>query len=349
LARRLRLIRFRNLSLADPFFDSLKIGYTEFPEWFNRKLDEEVYVVDDQSEVTGFVYLKREEGPVNDVEPALPDGVWLKVGTLKIVGRGTRLGERVLKKIFDVAISEDADGIYMTVFEVYTGLIELFETYGFRRHAIKRTSNGEELVLVRSLREFSGDLLMDYPFVHTTGQQAWLLAIYPAYHSRLLPDSILNNEPREIVQDVSYANTIQKVYIGRTALTRMSTGDAIVLYRTTDGKAPARYRSVATSICVVEEVRRKRDFGSMEEFIAYCRPRSVFSDRELEEQYRGSDRLHVVRMTYNAAFNRRITRGDLLDRVQIAEQPRWDLRELSQQQFHAIAELGGVNARVIID
>ena len=28
---------FRNINLADPFFDSLKEGYVEFPDWFARK------------------------------------------------------------------------------------------------------------------------------------------------------------------------------------------------------------------------------------------------------------------------------------------------------------------------
>jgi hypothetical protein len=37
-----------------------------------------------------MLYLKAEEGPVEDVVPALPARNWLKVGTLKIVGRGTK-------------------------------------------------------------------------------------------------------------------------------------------------------------------------------------------------------------------------------------------------------------------
>lgn len=45
MGRRLHLTKFRELSLADPFFDSLKAGYREFPDWFARKADEDVYVV----------------------------------------------------------------------------------------------------------------------------------------------------------------------------------------------------------------------------------------------------------------------------------------------------------------
>jgi hypothetical protein len=54
-------------------------------------------------------------------------------------------------------------------------------------------------------------------------------------------------------------------------------------------------------------------------------------------------------MTYNVAFNRRTTRGSLMDDAGISEQPRWDFRKLSAEQFRAILGLGKVNARLIID
>lgn len=48
MARTLLLTKFKNLSLNDPFFDSLKAGYDEFPVWFNAKAEEDVYVVVDE-------------------------------------------------------------------------------------------------------------------------------------------------------------------------------------------------------------------------------------------------------------------------------------------------------------
>lgn len=349
VSRQLRLTKFRELRLEDPFFDSLKGGYADFAGWFARKADADVYVVEDDTAMSGMLYLKPEIGSVLDVDPPLPHLRWLKVGTLKIEGRGTKLGERVLKKIFDTAIAENMDGIYVTVFDVHEDLINLFERYGFKRVGTKSTDSGEELVFARRLDEFSGKMISDYPFVHTAGQKAWLLAVYPEYHTQLLPDSILNNEPREIVRDVSHTNTIHKVYIGKIPLTRMSPGDAVVIYRTTDHKGPAYYRSVASSICVVEEVRRKSDFADVEAFLEYTVPHSVFSKEELREQFQETERLYVARMTYNVAFNRRITRGRLLEEAHVSEQPRWDFRELTSTQFRAIVEMGDINARIVID
>ncbi|ACB95625.1 acetyltransferase [Beijerinckia indica] len=349
MSRQLRLTKFRELSLADPFFDSLKAGYQNFSAWFARKADEDLYVVVDGSYLSGMIYLKLEDHPVTDVDPPLPNARWLKVGTLKIEGRGTKMGERVLKKILDTAILEGRDGIYITVFDIHADLIALFERYGFVRHATKTTIDGIELVLVRRLDHFTGNMISDYPFIHTAGQRYWLLAIYPEFHSQLLPDSILNNEPKEIVEDVSHTNTIHKAYIGRVPLTRLSRGDVVVMYRTSDGKAPAYYRSVATSICVVEDVRRKQDFSDVDAFVDYARKHSVFDDNTLRDWFVTNRKLYVARMTYNAAFGRRMTRGKLLDEVGITEQPRWDLRELSSEQLHHIIDMGNVDARLIID
>jgi len=122
----------------------------------------------------------------------------------------------------------------------------------------------------------------------------------------------------------------------------------VIFYRTNDEKGPAHYRSVVTSICVVEEVRRKRDFASVEDFIAYARPRSVFSEAELRERFT-ADRLYIAKMTYNAAFNRRVTRGRLLDEGVVTTQPRWDMRELTRTQLDSILEMGQVNARLVVD
>ncbi len=52
-------------------------------------------------------------------------------------------------------------------------------------------------------------------------------------------------------------------------------GDILVIYRTNDGQGPAYYRSVATSICVVEEVKRPSDFKNLNEFIKYTNAYSI--------------------------------------------------------------------------
>ena len=192
-------------------------------------------------------------------------------------------------------------------------------------------------------------MLADYPFIRTKAHRAWLLAVYPEYHSQLLPDSILNNEPREMLRDVSHTNTIHKAYIGRVPLNQITRGDLVVIYRTSDGQGPAFYRSVATSICVVEEVSSKQDFASADHFVDYSRAHSVFSPAQLRNQFETNHRLYIARMTYNLAFNKRITRGRLLEEANISEQPRWDLREVTREQLLKIVKMGNIDARLIVD
>lgn len=172
--RQLRLTKFNKLDINDPFFDSLKDGYAaDFVGWFEKKKDEDLYVVDDGPVLSGMVYLKREDGEVKDIKPPLPDQAWLKVGTFKLERKGTKLGERVIKKIFDTALMEGVDGIYVTVFEVHAELIKLFERYGFEEWGTKETKNGVEKVYCRSLNEHKGDMIQDYPFIHRKNQNAW--------------------------------------------------------------------------------------------------------------------------------------------------------------------------------
>lgn len=58
---------FYDINLNDKFFDSLKEDYNTFIDWFNRKLNEPVYVVyDKNNELQGFLYIKNEHGPVKD-------------------------------------------------------------------------------------------------------------------------------------------------------------------------------------------------------------------------------------------------------------------------------------------
>lgn len=349
----LRLTRFDAVDLADPFFDSLKQQYGEFSDWFAKKAaaGEPVYVVDkgDGPHIRGFVYLKLEEGSLDDVEPPLPAARRLKVGTLKILAHGTKLGERVIKKIFDHALRESVAEIYVTVFDTHASLIELFKRYGFKERAKKTTPNGIEMVLVRPMTAATGDICKDYPFIHAMGRKFWLLAIYPEYHSNLLPDSLLKTEMHDILEDVSHTNTIHKVYIAKLTLTRMRRGDVVVVYRTTDIPGRARFRSVATSVCVVEDVQSRDDFDHVDDFVSFSQPHSVFTEEELREWFASADRLYAVKMTYNLALPKRPNRGVLLEKVGISEQPRWDLRQLTRTQFDKIIELGHVNEGIIVD
>lgn len=343
---------FREVDLADPFFDSLKGAYAEFSDWFLRKAAEEAYVLmAEDGSVQGFLYLKVEHGPVVDIDPPLNAHRVVKVGTFKINAHGTRLGERFVKKVFDHALEVDSRHIYVTVFPNHVPLIALLERYGFMRYGIKDGPNGQEYVYLKDLSRLQNDTVLDYPVIDARGKQKWLLSIYPNFHTRLFPDSILRTEDARIVNDISETNSISKVYVAwMDGMTAIAPGDIIVIYRTAAEQGRAWHTSVATSLCVVTESRQRVSFRDEAEFVEYCRRGSVFADNELVELYRRQSRnpVVVVRMTYNVAFARRPNMQRLVDDFGLARRGYWGFRALEDGQFRRIVAFGGVNEGVII-
>ncbi|EAM9157767.1 hypothetical protein DMT51_24400, partial [Salmonella enterica] len=145
-------------------------------------------------------------------------------------------------------------------------------------------------------------------------ERNFLLAIKPEFHSKLFPESILRNENDSILEDVTYTNSIHKIYIGAMkGMEFLQPGDNILIYRTSDGLGPAKYRSVATSVCTLQEYKNIREFPSYNEFKSYCGGASIFSDEELQAYYRKGYPPHVIKLTYNFPLRKRIIRDELLN------------------------------------
>ena len=348
--------RFSDLDLSEPFFDSLKQDYPDFTEWFNKKAlsGEEATVYFQDGEIKDFLYLKVEDEALSSdsgFEPSYPQKRRLKVGTFKIEARGTRRGERFIKRILDYAIDKKIEEIYVTIFPKHDSLIRLFKRYGFVEISKKHHLTGSyELVLMKSFQSDTGDVLMDYPRIHTKGVSKYLLSIYPKYHTRLFPDSILHNESRyDLISDLSPTNSIHKIYVCfMPDVTQMKKGDVVIIYRTTDIPGRAYYRSVVTSVCVVEEVLRKSDFSDSSDFVHQTNKYSIFSDTDLLLWYRKPN-VFIVKLTYNVALTKRVTRECLINEIGLDPNAYWGFMKLSDGQFGSIIKAGQANEDYFID
>ncbi|MFX1706908.1 hypothetical protein PV783_23255 [Chitinophaga sp. CC14] len=338
--------------MNDPFFDSLKEDYREFEAWYEKKAKSNAmaYVShDEHGYVQAFLYLKVESSAIEDVAPRLEEKKWLKVGTFKVNPHGTRLGERFVKKLLDHAVIHEVDSVYVTVFPTHNGLIRLLERYGFTKQAEKTTENGVEDVLVKEMNVLTGRSLHDYPLIKLEGRRKFVLSIYPAFHTQLFPDSKLFNEKYDLIQDVSHTNSIHKIYISfMSGVQALNSGDIVVIYRTTDTDGNAHYRSVVTSICVVEEVKRRRDFASINDYIAYCQSYSVFDESDLRKWFNRNGDLFIIKMTYNIALKKRLIRKVLIEDLGI-NSGYWGFFEIDNNQFKSIINQGEVNESIIID
>lgn len=329
--------KFGKINLNDPFFDSLKEDYQGFDKWFVKKYDDEAYITLNSTNgaLLSFLYLKVEDTSENysSISPTFELKKRLKIGTFKVINNGFRLGERFLKIIFDNALKNKVDEIYVTIFdkrEDQRRLIDLLEQWGF----VFWGKKGEELVYVRDfIPSFDIDNIKScFPFV-SKNNDVFIVPIYPNYHTELLPDSILNTEsPKEFVEDFPHRNCINKVYVSRAIAPYPQKGDILVFYRT-----GGKYKSVVTTIGVVVDL--KFDFNNEDDFVLYCRKSCVYPENELREMWRYSQRRpFVVNFLYTYSFPHRINMAELINLNilgGIDDAPR-GFKKISKAQFETI-------------
>ncbi len=306
---------FGNINVADDFFDSFREDYQGFDKWFYKKSEEAAYVCRSGNKITAFLYLKVEDErePYHDIAPPFSPRKRLKIGTLKVTLNGYKLGERFLKIVFDNALRHKVAEIYVTIFKKrieQQRLIALFEEFGFVRHGIKHTQSGDELVYVRKMDKIVdlSNPKLTFPFFSRSAR-AFIVPIYPEYHTNLLPDSILRTEsPSDFVENEPFRNAISKVYVCRSIIRDLHSGDVIIFYRT-----GGIFKSVISTIGIVENVIT--NLKDAKDFVQHCRKRSVFTDAELMQQwdYNPRNRPFITNFLYAYSFPHRLNMKRLLD------------------------------------
>jgi len=347
---------FGEIQLKDPFFDSFREDYRfpPFDDWFNKKSDEISYVCFQNEVLSAFLFIKieGENESYHDIQPPFDKRKRLKIGTFKVTSNGYKIGERFLKIIFDNALKQKVTEIYVTIFEKrpeQSRLVALLEEWGFKFHGFKFSSNGEEKVFVKEFKKLDPvDLSLPkltYPFSSTISD-VYIVPIYQAYHTELLPDSYLRSESAEnFFDNEPHRNALSKVYISRSKERDLKSGDRIIFYRTGD-PGNAIHTGVATTYGVVESVIT--NIKDEETFLRLCRKRSVFSDDELKKHwnYNPQDKPHhlisrpfIVNFLYVFSYPKRPNlkwlnqNGVIPD---IHDMPR-GFRKITQQDFINIA------------
>mgnify|MGYP000913109785 FL=1 len=243
-------------------------------------------------------------------------------------------------------INEGFDETYVTLFDKQDRLITLFETFGFTYWG--RKDNGE--LVYHKILNAKHNPYNDFPMIETKGKNKYLLSIYPEYHTKLFPDSKLHTERTHIVEDLSFTNTIEKVYLtAMTGVNIVNIGDLIVIYRTADSGKSAEYSSVATSVCTLIDKKYISKFSNLKSFIGYCGKGTVFTKDELKRFWDNGKYPYVIKMLYNFALPKRIIRKELIEQVVIDRNQRIMVVPLSDEGFNKIIELGEVNEGYIIN
>lgn len=343
---------FGNVNLSDSFFDSFRRDYPDFDRWFNRKSDEPAYVCLDGEKVVAFLYLKVEDEcePYSDIVPSFRPKRRLKIGTLKVELNGFKLGERFLKIVFDNALRQAVDEIYVTIFPrslEQERLIKLLQDFGFLLHGEKQNPYGNEQVYVRDMIPSfnTRDPKLTFPYL-SRSSRVFIVPIYPEYHTDLLPDSILRTEsPADFVENEPHRNAIRKVYVSWSIYRDLKSGDVVVFYRTGGYR-----RGVVTTLGIVENVHL--DIQNEQQFIRLCRKRSVFSDSQLQEQWRyRKQQPFTVDFLYAYSFPRRPNLASLIEHrvIQDTDSVPRGFERITREQFETIIRLSETNSRIIVD
>ena len=244
-------------------------------------------------------------------------------------------------------INDGYNFTYVTLFPKQESLIRLFERFGFRRWGVKRN---EELVYFKDFYVWN-DIYKDFPrinLIENTGKH--LLSIYPSFHTKLFPDSKLNTERNHIVEDLSFTNTSEKIYLTKmSGIEKMLPGDLLVIYRTSEYGKSAEYSSVATSICTVVEVASIYNFRLLNDFLDYCGKGTIFSQNELVNFWNNKRYPYIIKMLYNAPLEKRIIRKDLIEQVGLDRNDYFGYLPLTDDQFINILKIGEINEGFIIN
>lgn len=336
-------VDFAQINLQDIFFDSFRADYDDFDKWFNKKADEIAYVCYSENILTAFLYIKVENEDENyaDIEPNFKRKKRLKIGTLKVISNGFKIGERFLKIIFDNALQYNVSEIYVTIFDrrqEQLRLIILLEDWGFQYYGIKKTKTGDEKVYIKNFDKSQEINIAQpkktFPF-NSFENKIYIVPIYPDYHTELFPDSILKTEsPKNFTENEPHRNALSKVYISRSHFKDLKAGDLIVFYRT-----GTVYTGVVTTYGIVESIIL--NIPEVDTFIKLCRKRSVFNDDELKKFWNRYTNLKpfIVNFLYTYSYRKRPNLKWLNENkiiLNINDMPR-GFREISKDDFIKIA------------
>lgn len=336
-------------NLQDEFFQTLRNDYVGFDLWFQRKAESDCYICEDeQNKIQGFLSLKieSEQEPYQDITPVFAPKKRLKISTFKVVSTGYRLGERFIKIIFDNAKINNVDEIYVTLFEKREELLaleNLFSKWGFHQYGVKKSSSGQEKVLVKKIGNYNSNLsiMQNFPNLCLNCKK-YILPIEPEYHTKLFPDAQLVTEKNKFfVDQKAYRYALQKVYVSFSPYALSAKpGDQFVVYRKGEEGTIKKYSSVETGVGVICSI--KHHFNNRDEFLKECNNRTVFSKEELNRFWEfKQNSLYVVNFIYVGAFKKKPTLNYLhsINVVQWPNGPR-PFTPISDEQFKLILREG---------
>lgn len=272
-----------SLRLEDKFFDSLRCNYQEFNQWFKAKSAEgrHAWCVNDTKETISALLIYKGEDQIllKDQPPII--GRTLKMCTFKVAEeiRGRKIGELLLKKVFEHSIQNQYRYIYLTIRGgEHEHLKDMCEDFGFQKFG--ECQQGRDEIFIKEIPstppiidQNSFEYYRKYhPYFACDGQNKFILPIRPEYHKLLFPEIQPSIQPLLFGELPIAGNTIKKAYLSHANASSIRIGDIVLFYRSIDKKA-------ITTIGIVERFERSNDPDEISKIVS---KRTVYSREEIE-------------------------------------------------------------------
>lgn len=266
-----------SIDRADPILDTFRIDYPSFDDWFARCQLEHRHawsVSGSRGSIAAFCIVKHETNA-----PSSVTGKVLKLCSFKVSHQygGLRLGELLLKSIFDFAFDQLYDHIFVTVFAKHTRLVDLFLDFGFT--ALSESTALGELILVKPLRPRGGAVLGDDPLrSHIAYGPRWiapnahwfLVPVQPRFSNTLFPETTTQGHLFPGTRPCG--NALRKAYLCHSPVRSIPAGSAVAFYRSGPGAG-------LIAAGVVESTFRSNDPSQIASLVG---ARTVYSLEEIE-------------------------------------------------------------------
>jgi hypothetical protein len=281
-----------------------------------RKSNEDAYVIYDDDNLEGFMYLKEETGynseEITLVNEQLPKKNRLKIGTLKTTNQiqGRRFGEGLIGLALWKWADTKVEEIYITTFPKQKELISMLLAYGFVNVGEIKDGKGE-LVFIKNKKQLVySNPKMSFPYISETANGK-IFIVEEQFHDTLFPYSELKNTEFTI-QDYDVKNGMSKFFISNSFKLRddCKVNDFGIIYRKSLGANPS-YKSCATGICTVEQVipiktyipseKRVIEHYSFDEFVSLLGNKTVLTQEQLKKMH-NKDTVVAIQIMYNYSF-----------------------------------------------
>lgn len=335
-----------NIDTNDSFFCSLRNDYAGFDEWFIKKKynhEKARVTYKENGKIGAFLMMKIEGESESYIDFDIPfnKAKRIKISTFKVEDNGKSIGEAFIKIVFDFALDNNINEIYVTIFDKHDRLIDLFMEYGFKFYTYKNTlrNNGSKEKEGVYLKIIETDKT-NYPIIRLNDQSIYILSIQDEFANMLFPDLFdIHQVSIADLEGVStYSNVIKKVYISKSKISSMKKDDILVFYI-------SQIKKSISCVCVIDDVFKANEIESFEVFQKIVKRRTVYDDIYLKEAYRNGYLIILFKYYVNLPLHISLETAKNENILKAAPQ---SIQALNRDSFKKIVEISGSEKQIII-